>query len=98
MLSREPHERGRLPATGVHDASGRRAAPPADLATALTACTARTAGSAHVNGHDDTGSLRPGTSPAWWSWTGTSTRAPPEEIAGARVERTYVGGRFVHAS
>ncbi|MFD7026654.1 amidohydrolase [Streptomyces sp. NPDC059917] len=64
-----------------------------DLPTALAAYTA---GSAHVNGHDDAGSLRVGNLADLVVLDRDILTAPPEEIAGARVERTYVGGRLVH--
>ncbi|MFD0273420.1 amidohydrolase [Kitasatospora sp. NPDC127111] len=66
-----------------------------DLATALAAYTA---GSAHVNGHDDAGSLRPGHLADLVVLDRDPFAAPAEEIAQARVERTYVGGRLVHAA
>ncbi|MFD8207873.1 amidohydrolase [Streptomyces sp. NPDC059695] len=65
-----------------------------DLGTALAAYTA---GTAHVNGLDDTGSLRPGHLADLVVLDRDILTGPPEEIAEARVERTYVGGRLVHA-
>ncbi|MER6395360.1 amidohydrolase [Kitasatospora sp. NPDC001603] len=65
-----------------------------DLATALAAYTA---GSAHVNGHDDAGSLRTGHLADLVVLDRDFFAAPPEEIAATRVERTYVGGRLVYA-
>ncbi|WP_329284965.1 amidohydrolase [Streptomyces sp. NBC_00691] len=65
-----------------------------DLPTALAAYTA---GSAHVNGHDDAGSLRVGALADLVVLDRDILSAPAEEIAEARVERTYVGGRLVHA-
>ncbi|MGW1194091.1 amidohydrolase family protein, partial [Streptomyces sp. NPDC002559] len=62
-----------------------------------TALTAYTAGSAHVNGHHDTGSLHPGNLADLAILDRDILTAPPEEIASARVERTYVGGRLVHS-
>ncbi|GAA1097963.1 amidohydrolase [Kitasatospora arboriphila] len=64
-----------------------------DPATALAAYTA---GSAHVNGHDDAGSLRPGHLADLVVLDRDILTAPPAEIADARVERTYVGGELVH--
>ncbi|MEV6953849.1 amidohydrolase [Streptomyces sp. NPDC051183] len=65
-----------------------------DLPTALAAYTA---GAAHVNGHDDAGSLRAGNLADLVVLDRDILTAPPEEIAEARVERTYVGGRLVHS-
>ncbi|MFK0224969.1 amidohydrolase [Streptomyces sp. NPDC090303] len=65
-----------------------------DLTTALAAYTA---GTAHVNRLDDTGSLRPGHLADLVVLDRDIMTGPPEEIAEARVERTYVGGRLVHA-
>ncbi|WP_406424086.1 amidohydrolase [Streptomyces sp. NBC_00873] len=64
-----------------------------DLATAVAAYTA---GTAHVNGLDDTGSLRPGNLADLVVLDRDIFTAPPEEIAEARVLRTYVGGTLVH--
>ncbi|MFE0700657.1 amidohydrolase [Streptomyces sp. NPDC058872] len=66
-----------------------------DLSTALAAYTA---GTAHVNGLDDTGSLRPGHLADLVVLDRDVLTGPPEEIAEARVERTYVGGRLVHSA
>ncbi|MGW1089975.1 amidohydrolase [Streptomyces sp. NPDC002596] len=66
-----------------------------DLATAVAAYTA---GTAHVNGLDDTGSLRPGNLADLVVLDRDIFTAPPEEIAEARVLRTYVGGTLVHAA
>ncbi|MER5354305.1 amidohydrolase [Kitasatospora sp. NPDC002551] len=64
-----------------------------DLASAIAAYTA---GAAHVNGHDDAGVLAPGR----WADLVVLDRdilsGPAEEIAEARVLRTYVGGELVH--
>ncbi|MEU5220610.1 amidohydrolase [Streptomyces sp. NPDC020807] len=65
-----------------------------DLPTALAAYTA---GTAHVNGHEDAGSLRAGNLADLVVLDRDILTAPPEEIAAARVERTYVGGKLVHA-
>ncbi|MER5865217.1 amidohydrolase [Kitasatospora sp. NPDC002040] len=64
-----------------------------DLATALAAYTA---GSAHVNGCDEAGSLRPGLLADLVVLDRDVFAHPAERIAEARVERTYVGGRLVH--
>ncbi|MFE2087731.1 amidohydrolase [Streptomyces sp. NPDC059460] len=66
-----------------------------DLATAVAAYTA---GTAHVNGLDDTGSLHPGNLADLVVLDRDIFTAPPEEIAEARVLRTYVGGTLVHAA
>ncbi|MCX2183833.1 amidohydrolase [Streptomyces sp. SKN60] len=66
-----------------------------DLTTALAAYTA---GSAHANGHDDTGSLRPGHLADLVVLDRDMLTAPPEEIADARVEQTFVGGTRVHGA
>ncbi|MCX4530852.1 amidohydrolase [Streptomyces sp. NBC_00841] len=66
-----------------------------DLATAVAAYTA---GTAHVNGLDDTGSLRPGNLADLVVLDRDIFTAPPEEIAEARVLRTYVGGTLVHSA
>lgn len=64
-----------------------------DLATALAAYTA---GSAHVNGLDDAGSLRPGHLADLVVLDRDPFAAPPGEIADARVEQTFVGGSRVY--
>ncbi|MGW4160285.1 amidohydrolase [Streptomyces sp. NPDC004788] len=66
-----------------------------DLPTALAAYTA---GSAHVNGHDDAGSLRPGHLADLVVLDRDILTAPREEIAEARVEQTFVGGTRVHGA
>ncbi|WP_395297083.1 amidohydrolase [Kitasatospora hibisci] len=66
-----------------------------DLVSALAAYTA---GSAHVNGHDDAGSLRAGHLADLVVLDRDILTAPAEEIAEARVLRTYVGGQLVHAA
>ncbi|MCX4735470.1 amidohydrolase [Streptomyces sp. NBC_01363] len=65
-----------------------------DLATAVAAYTA---GSAHVNGLDDTGSLLPGHLADLVVLDRDIFTLPPEEIAEAQVLRTYVGGALVHS-
>lgn len=66
-----------------------------DLATAVAAYTA---GSAHVNGLDDTGTLRPGHLADLVVVDRDIFTAPAEEIHTARVLRTYVGGALVHSA
>ncbi|MFF0473735.1 amidohydrolase [Streptomyces sp. NPDC004284] len=94
------------PIEGIHVAVNRRdpeatddrifyAEERIDLSTALAAYTA---GTAHVNGLDDTGSLRPGHLADLVVLDRDILTAPPEEIHEARVERTYVGGRLVHSA
>ncbi|MEU1230649.1 amidohydrolase [Streptomyces sp. NPDC005828] len=93
------------PIEGIHVAVNRRDPEAADdrifyaeqridLTTALAAYTA---GTAHVNGLDDTGSLRPGNLADLVVLDRDILTGPPEEIAEARVERTYVGGQLVHS-
>lgn len=65
-----------------------------DLTTALAAYTA---GSAHVGGHDEAGSLRPGHLADLVVLDRDILTAPAEEIAEARVEQTFVGGSRVYA-
>ncbi|MFJ3905498.1 amidohydrolase [Streptomyces sp. NPDC090025] len=65
-----------------------------DLSTALAAYTA---GSAHVNGHDDAGSLRAGHLADLVVLDRDILTAPAAEIAEARVEQTFVGGARVYA-
>ncbi|KUJ69606.1 amidohydrolase [Streptomyces albus subsp. albus] len=94
------------PLEGIHVAvnraepgatDGRVFLPEQRLDTA-TAVAAYTAGSAHVNGLDDTGTLRPGHLADLIVLDRDILTGPPEEIAEARVERTYVGGRLVHSA
>ncbi|MFE0459446.1 amidohydrolase [Kitasatospora sp. NPDC058965] len=66
-----------------------------DLATAVAAYTA---GSAHVNGLDDTGELRAGHLADLVLLDRDIFTAPPEEIAEARVLQTFVGGARVYAA
>ncbi|MER8045434.1 amidohydrolase [Streptomyces sp. NPDC094032] len=65
-----------------------------DLTTALAAYTA---GSAHVGGHDEAGSLRAGYLADLVVLDRDILTAPAEEIAEARVEQTFVGGTRVYA-
>ncbi|MFI6445871.1 amidohydrolase [Kitasatospora sp. NPDC050543] len=66
-----------------------------DLETALTAYTA---GSARINGMDDTGRLRAGHLADLVVLDRDILARPPLEIAEARVTRTYVGGALVYAA
>ncbi|MER8187839.1 amidohydrolase [Kitasatospora sp. NPDC094015] len=66
-----------------------------DLGTALTAYTA---GSAHVNGHDDAGTLRAGALADLVLLDRDPFAGRAEEIAATRVLRTWVGGELVHAA
>lgn len=92
------------PLAGVHVAVNRRDPEsgdervflPEQRIDPLTALAAYTAGAAHVNGHDDAGSLRPGHLADLVVLDRDILAAPPEELAAARVERTYVGGVLVH--
>ncbi|MFF5426605.1 MULTISPECIES: amidohydrolase [unclassified Streptomyces] len=94
------------PLEGLHVAVNRRAPGTDDERVFLpeqrldltTALAAYTAGSAHVNGHDDAGSLRAGNLADLVVLDRDILTGPPEEIADARVERTYVGGVLVHAA
>ncbi|MEU2129892.1 amidohydrolase [Streptomyces sp. NPDC018352] len=93
------------PIEGIHvavnrvapESPGNRAFYPEQRIDLPTALAAYTAGTAHVNGHDDAGSLRAGNLADLVVLDRDILTAPPEEIAGARVERTYVGGTLVHA-
>ncbi|MGW0311681.1 amidohydrolase [Streptomyces flavidovirens] len=60
------------------------------------ALVAYTAGSAHVNHLDDTGSVRAGALADLVVLDRDPYAAPPEEIAATRVARTYVGGQQVY--
>ncbi|MFJ6517104.1 amidohydrolase [Streptomyces filamentosus] len=92
------------PLEGVHVAVNRRdpESPdekvfyPEERIDLLSALTAYTAGTAHVNGHDDAGSLLPGHLADLVVLDRDVLAAPADEIAEARVERTYVGGKLVH--
>jgi predicted amidohydrolase YtcJ len=94
------------PLEGIHVAVNRKGPGTADDRVFLpeqridltTALAAYTAGSAHVNGLDDAGSLRAGNLADLVVLDRDVFTAPPEDIASARVERTYVGGRLVHAA
>ncbi|MGW6535153.1 amidohydrolase [Streptomyces sp. NPDC055051] len=92
------------PLEGIHVAVNRRAPEtpeekvfyPEERLDPLSALTAYTAGAAHVNGHDDAGSLATGNLADLVVLDRDVLAAPADEIAGARVERTYVGGRSVY--
>ncbi|MGW6394892.1 amidohydrolase [Streptomyces sp. NPDC055103] len=94
------------PIAGIHVAVNRRDPESADAPVFYpeqrldlpTALAAYTAGTAHVNGLDDAGSLRPGNLADLVVLDRDILTGPPEEIGQARVERTYVGGKLVHAS
>ncbi|GAA3039761.1 amidohydrolase [Streptomyces lactacystinicus] len=66
-----------------------------DLGSAIAAYTA---GSAYLNGHDDAGVLAAGRLADLVVLDRDILTGPPEEIARARVLRTYVGGELVHAA
>ncbi|MFJ1930907.1 MULTISPECIES: amidohydrolase [unclassified Streptomyces] len=93
------------PLQGIHVAVNRREPGTTDSRVFLpeqrldpaSAVAAYTAGSAHVNGLDDAGSLLPGNLADLVVLDRDILTAPPEEIAGARVLRTYVGGALVHS-
>ncbi|MFF9145592.1 amidohydrolase [Streptomyces sp. NPDC014861] len=92
------------PLEGIHVAVNRRAPEtpeekvfyPEERLDPLSALAAYTAGAAHVNGHDDAGSLAAGNLADLVVLDRDVLAAPADEIAGARVERTYVGGRSVY--
>ncbi|MEV7185603.1 amidohydrolase [Kitasatospora sp. NPDC093102] len=66
-----------------------------DLGSAIAAYTA---GTAYLNGHDDAGVLVAGRLADLVVLDRDILTGPPEEIARARVLRTYVGGELVHAA
>ncbi|MEU2672512.1 amidohydrolase [Streptomyces sp. NPDC007164] len=92
------------PLAGIHVAVNRREPGtddgrvflPEQRIDLLSAIAAYTAGSSHVNRLDDAGSLLPGNLADLVVLDRDILAAPPEEIAEARVERTYVGGALVH--
>ncbi|GAA2836181.1 amidohydrolase [Kitasatospora sp. CM 4170] len=94
------------PLAGLHvavnrmepEATDRRVFLPEQRLDLVSALAAYTAGSAHVNGHDDAGSLRTGHLADLVVLDRDILTAPAEEIAEARVLRTYVGGQLVHAA
>ncbi|MCZ4125024.1 amidohydrolase [Streptomyces sp. H39-S7] len=93
------------PMLGIHVAVNRAAhgedRPPflpeqrLDLGTALTAYTA---GSAHVNHLDDTGTIRVGALADLVVLDRDPFDGPPQDIGSATVALTYVGGERVHAA
>ncbi|MFF7992092.1 amidohydrolase [Kitasatospora xanthocidica] len=66
-----------------------------DLGSAIAAYTA---GSAYVNGHDDAGVLAVGHLADLVVLDRDILTGPADDIARARVERTYVGGELVYAA
>ncbi|WP_137990845.1 amidohydrolase [Streptomyces vilmorinianum] len=94
------------PIAGIHVAVNRREPGTADERVFLpeqrldltTAVAAYTAGSAHVNGLDDSGTLLPGHLADLVVLDRDIFTGPPEEIAEARVLHTYVGGTLVHSA
>ncbi|MGW6567491.1 amidohydrolase [Streptomyces sp. NPDC054975] len=93
------------PIAGLHVAVNRKEPGTTDERVFLpeqrldlpTAVAAYTAGAAHVNGHDRTGTLLPGMLADLVVLDRDIFTAPPEEIAEARVDSTYVGGTRVYA-
>ncbi|WP_438489407.1 amidohydrolase [Streptomyces sp. S186] len=94
------------PLAGLHVAVNRREPDATDDRIFLpeqrldltTAVAAYTAGSAHVNGHDDAGTLRAGHLADLVVLDRDIFTAPPGEVARARVLQTYVGGTRVFAA
>ncbi|MFE5614730.1 amidohydrolase [Streptomyces sp. NPDC056470] len=94
------------PIAGIHVAVNRREPGTSDERIFLpeqrldlaSAVAAYTAGSAHVNGLDETGTLLPGNLADLVVLDRDIFTAPPEEIAEARVLSTYVGGTPVHTA
>lgn len=91
------------PMEGIHTAVNRIAPGekgpaflPAQRITLTAAFAAYTAGTAHVNHLDDTGSIRAGALADLAVLDRDPYAAPPEEIGATRVLATYVGGRQVH--
>ncbi|WP_026410754.1 amidohydrolase [Actinomadura oligospora] len=92
------------PLAGIHVAVNRkepgtrddRVFLPEQRLDPVTALAAYTAGSAHVNGQDDAGSLRVGNLADLVVLDRDILTGPPEEIAEARVLATYVGGEAVY--
>ncbi|HET6858299.1 MAG TPA: amidohydrolase [Streptomyces sp.] len=91
------------PLAGIHTAVN-RVAPgdtgpvflPGERIGLTEAFAAYTAGSAHVNHLDDTGSIRAGALADLVVLDRDPYAAPPEEIAATRVVRTYLGGEQVY--
>ncbi|MEU4269766.1 amidohydrolase [Streptomyces sp. NPDC026092] len=94
------------PLAGLHVAVNRKEPGTTDERVFLpeqrldltTAVAAYTAGSAHVNGHDETGTLLPGMLADLVVLDRDIFTAPPEEIAEAKVDSTYVGGTRVYTA
>ncbi|MFE6040303.1 amidohydrolase [Streptomyces sp. NPDC056452] len=93
------------PLHGIHTAVNRIAPDgegpvflPEQRIPLTDAIAAYTAGSAHVNHLDDTGSLRAGALADLVVLDRDPYAHPSDEIGGTRVLRTYVGGRKVHDS
>ncbi|WP_275466057.1 amidohydrolase [Streptomyces noursei] len=94
------------PLAGLHVAVNRKEPDTTDERVFLpeqrldlgTAVAAYTAGSAHVNGLDDAGTLRVGHLADLVVLDRDVFTAPPEEIARATVLETYVGGRRVYTA
>lgn len=93
------------PLHGIHTAVNRitpesegPAFLPGQRISLTAAIAAYTAGSAHVNHLDDTGSLRAGALADLVVLDRDPYAGPAQEIGSTRVLRTYVGGRKVHDS
>ncbi|WP_030918297.1 amidohydrolase [Streptomyces sp. NRRL B-24720] len=91
------------PLHGIHTAVNRIAPDgdgpvflPGERIGLTAAIAAYTAGSAHVNHLDDTGSIRAGALADLVVLDRDVYAGPPEEIGATRVLQTYVGGRRVH--
>ncbi|MEU8830707.1 amidohydrolase [Streptomyces sp900116325] len=91
------------PLHGIHTAVNRIAPDgdgpvflPGERIGLTAAIAAYTAGSAHVNHLDDTGSIRAGALADLVLLDRDVYAGPPEDIGATRVLQTYVGGRRVH--
>ncbi|MGY5030082.1 amidohydrolase [Streptomyces sp. 900116325] len=91
------------PLHGIHTAVNRIAPDgdgpvflPGERIGLTAAIAAYTAGSAHVNHLDDTGSIRAGALADLVVLDRDVYAGPPAEIGATRVLQTYVGGRRVH--
>ncbi|WP_441249415.1 amidohydrolase [Kitasatospora sp. McL0602] len=93
------------PIAGIHvavnrlepDADHDRVFYPEQRLDLTTALAAYTAGSAHLNGYDDAGTLRVGQLADLVVLDRDILTAPAAEIATARVEQTFVGGARVYS-